>query len=80
MTAALPWGFTDMPLRTRERVTGARRNRLRAKVAAQYNRGLTIRELAASMGRSYGFVHTLLSEAGVAFRSWGGARRRTQRR
>ncbi|WP_373873951.1 helix-turn-helix domain-containing protein [Virgisporangium ochraceum] len=34
-----------------------------------------MRDIAAGLGRSYGFVHTLLGEAGVPMRSRGGKRR-----
>ena len=36
----------------------------------------SIRALAASTGRSYGFVHRVLTESGVQLRQRGGARRR----
>jgi predicted transcriptional regulator len=35
----------------------------------------SIRELAGETGRSYGFVHRMLSESGVALRGRGGATR-----
>ena len=41
----------------------------------QYDKGKSIRELADSHGRSYGFVHRVLSESGVALRGRGGATR-----
>ena len=37
--------------------------------------GASIRDLASETGRSYGFVHRMLSEAGVALRGRGGATR-----
>ena len=37
--------------------------------------GASIRELAASTGRSYGFVHRILSESGATLRGRGGATR-----
>jgi hypothetical protein len=36
----------------------------------------SIRALASSTGRSYGFVHRVLTESGVQLRQRGGARRR----
>jgi predicted transcriptional regulator len=45
------------------------------ELVARYRAGDSIRELAASTGRSYGFVHRLLSEAGVELRGRGGATR-----
>lgn len=62
------------------RVTGEERERLAAMLVAQYEQGASIRELAASTGRSYGFVHGVLTESGVALRGRGGAtRNRTSR-
>lgn len=57
------------------RVTGADRSKLAADLGARYAAGESIRSLAASTGRSYGFVHRLLSEAGVELRGRGGATR-----
>ena len=37
--------------------------------------GSSIRDLASETGRSYGFVHRMLSEAGVTLRGRGGATR-----
>ncbi|MFJ7205977.1 helix-turn-helix domain-containing protein [Streptomyces sp. NPDC098789] len=37
-----------------------------------YLNGASIRELSESTGRSYGWVHRMLAEAGVAFRRRGG--------
>jgi predicted transcriptional regulator len=42
----------------------------------RYTSGESIRALAASTGRSYGFVHRVLTESGVQLRQRGGARRR----
>jgi hypothetical protein len=62
------------------RVTGEARAQLIREVAARYGAGESIRELAASLGRSYGFVHRLLIEADVELRGRGGAtRNRTSR-
>jgi predicted transcriptional regulator len=57
------------------RVTGEAREELARDLVARYRAGDSIRELAASTGRSYGFVHRLLSEAGVELRGRGGATR-----
>ncbi|WP_415924606.1 helix-turn-helix domain-containing protein [Streptomyces sp. MI02-7b] len=54
------------------RVTGAERGKLATELSAAYSSGATIRTLAESTGRSYGFVHRLLTEAGVTLRSRGG--------
>ncbi|WP_127356142.1 helix-turn-helix domain-containing protein [Actinacidiphila soli] len=56
--------------------SGPDRDKLAAELKAQYEAGASVRLLAESTGRSYGGVHRLLTDAGVAFRSRGGARRR----
>lgn len=58
------------------RVTGRERERLARQLAKQYRRGASLRALATETGRSYGFVHRLLSEHEVVFRSRGGTRQR----
>jgi predicted transcriptional regulator len=55
--------------------SGPDRDKLAAELKAQYEAGASVRSLAESTGRSYGGVHRLLADAGVAFRSRGGARR-----
>jgi hypothetical protein len=57
------------------RITGSDRTKLAAEVRKQYERGRSIRELADSHGRSYGFIHRLLTENDVALRGRGGATR-----
>jgi predicted transcriptional regulator len=57
------------------RVTGEARAALAQDLAMRYRAGDSIRELAESTGRSYGFVHRLLGEAGVQLRGRGGATR-----
>jgi hypothetical protein len=57
------------------RVTGADRTKLAADLKKRYDAGESIRALAASTGRSYGFVHRILTENGVALRGRGGATR-----
>jgi hypothetical protein len=62
------------------RVTGAEREALARSLETQYRAGASIRELSASTGRSYGFIHRMLSDAGVPLRGRGGATRdRTSR-
>jgi transposase len=43
----------------------------------KYEKGTSIRQLAESTGRSYGFIHRILSESGVTLRGpgWKHARR-----
>lgn len=57
------------------RVTGEARDALASELTSKYRAGASIRELAEGSGRSYGFVHRLLSEAGVELRGRGGATR-----
>jgi hypothetical protein len=55
------------------RVTGAERMKLGTDLRKQYDKGRSIRELAESNGRSYGFIHRVLSESGAALRGRGGS-------
>jgi hypothetical protein len=57
------------------RVSGGERDKLASDLSKRYNAGASIRDLAESTGRSYGFVHRLLSENGVNLRGRGGATR-----
>jgi hypothetical protein len=57
------------------RITGGDRNKLAADLKRRYSSGSSIRVLASETGRSYGFVHRMLSEAGVTLRGRGGATR-----
>lgn len=58
------------------RVVGSERQSLAKDLVKRYTSGESIRALAASTGRSYGFVHRVLTESGVQLRQRGGARRR----
>jgi hypothetical protein len=57
------------------RITGAERTKLASDLRKQYDKGRSIRELAQSNGRSYGFVHRVLSESGAVLRGRGGSTR-----
>lgn len=57
------------------RVSGDERKMLTESLRKKYDAGASIRSLADDIGRSYGFVHRVLSEAGVSLRSRGGATR-----
>jgi predicted transcriptional regulator len=57
------------------RITGAARDKLGAELKKKYEKGASIRALAEATGRSYGFVHRVLSETGVQLRGRGGATR-----
>jgi len=61
------------------RITGATRDKLAADLKKKYEKGASIRALAESTGRSYGFVHRMLSESGVHLRARGGANRDKKR-
>jgi hypothetical protein len=63
-------------LKKGSRVTGGDRDKLSATLRKRYDSGASIRDLAASTGRSYGFVHRILSESGASLRGRGGATRR----
>jgi hypothetical protein len=62
-------------IRKGTRVTGADRSKLATDLRARYDAGESIRSLATATGRSYGFIHRILTEAGVALRGRGGATR-----
>ena len=61
------------------RVTGADRTKLASDLKKRYDGGESIRSLATSTNRSYGFVHRLLSESGATLRSRGGANRNSKK-
>jgi predicted transcriptional regulator len=58
------------------RITGHNRETLARDLKKRYEKGASIRSLAESTGRSYGFVHRVLCESGVQLRGRGGATRR----
>ncbi|WP_130865773.1 helix-turn-helix domain-containing protein [Acidipropionibacterium timonense] len=55
------------------RLVGQERRDVADDLAVRYQDGASIRSLAQETGRSYGLVQKLLREAGVEFRSRGGA-------
>ncbi|GAB3270250.1 helix-turn-helix domain-containing protein [Kineococcus gypseus] len=57
------------------RLNGTERAQLAEELSKGYAEGKSIRALAEEAGRSYGFVHRLLSESEVSLRSRGGATR-----
>lgn len=69
--------MADLPKGTR--ISGAAREDLTADFVRRYTAGESIRDLAKSTGRSYGFVHRLLTEAGQTLRGRGGATRTANR-
>jgi hypothetical protein len=62
-------------LKPRVRIVGAERHQLAQQVANRYHAGESIRTLASSIGRSYGFIHALLEEVGADLRHRGGNHR-----
>jgi transposase len=58
----------------RTRITGNARDKLAREMIRLYGNGRSIRDLANSYGRSYGFVRDLLTESGVILRARGGPR------
>ena len=62
-------------LKKGSRITGAERDKLAQDLRKKYEGGQSIRLLAESSGRSYGFVHRILSESGATLRGRGGATR-----
>ncbi len=63
-------------LKKGSRVTGEDRSTLTKDLKKRYEGGESIRVLAESSGRSYGFVHRILSESGATLRGRGGATRK----
>jgi hypothetical protein len=63
-------------LKKGSRVTGGDRDTLSDQLKTKYAGGASIRALAEESGRSYGFVHRILSEAGAPLRGRGGATRK----
>jgi Helix-turn-helix domain len=57
------------------RITGADRSKLAGELTKKYTSGASIRALAEETGRSYGFIHRILTENDVTLRSRGGATR-----
>lgn len=58
------------------RITGTERDAMARELSAKYAKGESIRALAVTTGRSYGFIHGVLCEAGVELRGRGSAGRR----
>ncbi len=68
-------GETVADLKKGARITGSARDKLASDLKKKYEKGASIRSLAESTGRSYGFVHRVLTESGVQLRGRGGATR-----
>lgn len=61
------------------KMDSATRDQLVSELRNEYERGASIRSLAASTGRSYGSVHSMLRESGTPMRSRGGPNHRGRR-
>jgi len=57
------------------RIVGRDRDKLAVDLQKKYAAGASIRTLAESSGRSYGFVHRVLKDSGASLRGRGGATR-----
>ncbi|MDT7788158.1 MAG: hypothetical protein QOF58_6577 [Pseudonocardiales bacterium] len=64
--------MADQVITKGKRILGAARRAVGEDLRAKYEKGASIRALAEDIGRSYGFVHRVLGETGVALRSRGG--------
>ncbi|WP_022909807.1 helix-turn-helix domain-containing protein [Aestuariimicrobium kwangyangense] len=69
-----------MELTPHARIAGDDRRSLTSLVVERHRQGASLRAIAAELGRSYGFVHRLLDEAGVQPRDRGGDTRSPQAR
>ncbi|RKS68054.1 hypothetical protein CLV35_3961 [Motilibacter peucedani] len=67
--------MAEETLKKGARVTGGDRAKLAGDLKKKYSTGVSIRALAEETGRSYGFVHRMLTESGVELRGRGGATR-----
>jgi helix-turn-helix protein len=68
--------MSRMEVTKHKRITGPARDEIAAQLRKDYENGTTLRALAASSGRSYGFVHRVLTQSGVTLRPRGGSVRR----
>lgn len=67
-----------MTLAKNTRITGRERVELGRHLRARYTDGASIRALVAETGRSYGWVHRLLTEVDTPLRGRGGNQRATR--
>lgn len=56
------------------------RDQLLRELSNAYEGGASIRNLAATTGRSYGSIHSMLRESGTTMRGRGGPNRRSRPR
>lgn len=60
------------------RKTDKAREQLLDQLRFEYEKGASIRALAATTGRSYGSIHSMLVESGTTMRSRGGPNHRSR--
>jgi hypothetical protein len=65
-----------MRLEAKRKIVGQHRVEAREDISARYMSGESIRSLANESGRSYGFIHRLLVEAGMKLRRRGAPKRK----
>jgi hypothetical protein len=66
-------------LKKGSRITGTERDKLAGDLKRKYDSGQSIRALASSTGRSYGFIHRILGESGASLRGRGATRGKKRR-
>ncbi|BCY11081.1 helix-turn-helix domain-containing protein [Actinoplanes sp. L3-i22] len=62
---------TEPPHQPVRRLSAKARAALQEKAVRRYGEGASIRRICAETGRSYGFTHRLLTDAGVQMRRRG---------
>jgi predicted transcriptional regulator len=67
-------------VRNAVRKSNKTREQLLHELRNAYEQGASIRNLAATTGRSYGSVHSLLRESGTTMRSRGGPNHTSRQR
>jgi Helix-turn-helix domain len=75
ITSHVRGGFVAEIAKKGARITGPDRSKLAGELKKKYSSGASIRALAEETGRSYGFVHRILTENEVELRGRGGATR-----
>ena len=61
-----------MEIRSHSRLSGSERVKVATQMARDYNKGLSVRDLASKYGTSLGRVRRLLIDAEIEFRPRGG--------
>lgn len=58
--------------KAQKRTPAGQRARIETELRKKYDAGASIRAIAEETGRSYGWIHGVLGDAGVIFRQRGG--------